>query len=295
MLITGDEPDIICITEVIPKAQVHPLSSALLNIPHYSLFLNFDPSVSHLGSSGLRGVAIYASDQLLVAEISFPGNSFSEQIWLRVRLSGNDVLQLGCIYRSPSSEDANSQQLCALLKEVMDAQASHLLIVGDFNFGDIDWETGRSSATETHMSHQFIEAVQDSFLHQHVQSPTRYRLGQVPHILDLVLTNEEGMVSNLTSHPGLGNSDHVVIKFTMRTYTVRHQYQNARLAINKGDYAQMARLIAEVPWGEVEDANLHDHYNFFRRHFDVITEQCIPKLSSRVKKRNLYMTRGHGP
>ena len=34
MLIAGDEPDFMLVNEVIPKAQVFPISPALLSIPH---------------------------------------------------------------------------------------------------------------------------------------------------------------------------------------------------------------------------------------------------------------------
>ena len=37
MYIAGDEPDIICITEVIPKAQILPIAPALLEIPGFIL------------------------------------------------------------------------------------------------------------------------------------------------------------------------------------------------------------------------------------------------------------------
>ena len=39
-------------------------------------------------------------------------------------------------------------------------------------------------------------------------------------MLDLILTNEEGMVRNLDHLPGLGSSDHVVLKFTLVCYAV---------------------------------------------------------------------------
>ena len=59
MTVANDEPDFILLTEVIPKAQVHPISLATINIPGYNLFLSFDPCANNLGSSGHRGVGIF--------------------------------------------------------------------------------------------------------------------------------------------------------------------------------------------------------------------------------------------
>ena len=41
------------------------------------------------------------------------------------------------------------------------------------------------------------------------------QLGESPNVLDLILTNEEGMVSDLEHLPGLGNSDHVVLQTSL--------------------------------------------------------------------------------
>ena len=87
--------------------------------------------------------------------------------------------------------------------------------MGDFNIPHIDWETETPSAPATHASHAFIGSVQDSLLFQHIKHPTRYRLGESPNTLDLVFTNEEGVVKNLQYLPPLGNSDHVILRFTL--------------------------------------------------------------------------------
>jgi len=56
MLISGNEPDVILLTESIPKAQSLPIGYSQIAIPNYMLFTNFDPNSSDLGSSGIRGI-----------------------------------------------------------------------------------------------------------------------------------------------------------------------------------------------------------------------------------------------
>ena len=48
---------------------------------------------------------------------------------------------------------------------------------------------------------------------QHVCEPTRYRIGQRPSLLDLVLTNESHLVRNILMCEPLGKSDHMVLDF----------------------------------------------------------------------------------
>ena len=59
VMIADDEPDIMLITEVIPKNQTNPITLALLNIDDYVSYFNFNPEDENLGTVGYRGVAIY--------------------------------------------------------------------------------------------------------------------------------------------------------------------------------------------------------------------------------------------
>ena len=47
---------------------------------------------------------------------------------------------------------------------------------------------------------------------------TRIRHGQEPLILDLVITNEEGMIKDIEYLSPLGKSDHIVICFNFICY-----------------------------------------------------------------------------
>ena len=68
----------IMVTEVIPKAQVHPIPPSLLTIDGYILNINFDLSVRNLGSSGMHGIAIFVHSSLRVSEVSFDCLDFRE-------------------------------------------------------------------------------------------------------------------------------------------------------------------------------------------------------------------------
>ena len=70
MRIAGAEP-VIMITEVIPKAQLLPLSPALLSVDGYNVFTNFDPTQPDLGRSRCCGICIYMKNSLLCREVVF--------------------------------------------------------------------------------------------------------------------------------------------------------------------------------------------------------------------------------
>jgi len=124
-LIVGDEPDLILITEILPKRSVNSISSARLSLDGYQAFFNFIPD-SQQTSQTTRGVGIYVSSKLSVTEVTFNRYSHHEHVW---KLMGHDTLLVACIYRSPSSHSLQSTfGLCNLITEVN--VHSHLLICG---------------------------------------------------------------------------------------------------------------------------------------------------------------------
>ena len=58
----------------------------------------------------------------------------------------------------------------------------------------------------TSEEYRFIEAIRDTYMHQHVLEPTRGR--DNPTLLDLIFTNEEGIIERIEHKSPLGKSDH---------------------------------------------------------------------------------------
>ena len=141
IFIAGDTPDVILITEVIPKIQVNPITQALLNIDDYKCLLNFNPEYPNLGSSGIRGVAIYTKETLKVEELEVEVKGCKDHAWIEIHTANGESLLCGCVYRSPSNDstiDERRQSTNAVIKLIKKAyQRNHnLLIVGDFNYKD---------------------------------------------------------------------------------------------------------------------------------------------------------------
>ena len=100
-LCTNDvKPDILLISEVIPKAQKIPITVKGLEIPGYrNAITNFNPKDLNLGTSGKRGLAIYVKGSLNVMCVKLQ-NQFSEHLVVEVSLSGSDTLVLVLVYRN---------------------------------------------------------------------------------------------------------------------------------------------------------------------------------------------------
>ena len=291
MAITGREPDIIMITEAVPKAQVLPIGTAVLTVPGYSLFTSFDPDSGNLGRSGIRGICVFVRDGIQAAQVSLGDQARIEHLWLQIKLTGSDKLLVGCVYRSPSGDAHQSvDELVSLLHTAHKSEASHLLIAGDFNLPQINWTKSFCSASESHYAHNFLAAVHDCLLFQHVTQPTRFREGVTPSTLDLVMTNEEGMLTDLQYSPGLGMSDHVVLSFKLACYTVQPVSTTKRLNFHRADFVKLNEKVHEIDWDLLVTKPVEDGYKIFKDKLNCIVASCVPEGKNSQSRRNIYMT-----
>ena len=189
--------DVIAITESwINTSDRHFLPE--LEIEGYSLF--------HKDRAGRKGggVALYIRDGVkCIINNSIKVDNDTESLWVEA-MGSKGKLIIGVLYRPPNLSREDGEPL---LREISRASRySNVCIMGDFNFRNIDWDT-MAGDRETQ---DFLDVIQDSFLKQLVNKPTRE-----DKILDLILTNREDIVSNIEIGETLGNSDHREVRFNI--------------------------------------------------------------------------------
>ena len=219
----------IFITEVNPKNARYKLTEAELDLAGYDLWYNMREG---------RGVLIY-TQKSLHAEPVQNDSEFHEAIVISVKLRDGDRLLAGCVYRSPSSSKDDNAELNKLLNVCL-KNYSHLLFTGDFNYGDINWLNWTTPQQDIEADeYKFLETCKDNFLYQHVSEPTRGRLNNQPTLLDLVLTNEEDMVEEVEHLSPLGESDHCILSFRFRCYTMAAKTTRNKYLYDKADYEKL--------------------------------------------------------
>ena len=161
-----------------------------------------------------------------------------------------------------------------------DKKYSHLIIMGDFNLPKIEWETLTCRTSNNDDFHvKFIECIRDCYLFQHVTEATRVRGNNDPSVLDLIFSNEEDMVSNLTFEAPLGKSDHSVLCFSVKC-TPEKSPPQIKVFYTKGDYKKMNKMFKDAPWREKFQQcpdDVEEQWKIFR---DIYTEaeiECIPR------------------
>jgi hypothetical protein len=258
---------IIGITELKPKNSRYSINPAEIAIKDFDLFhSNLDNNVG-------RGIALY-THKTLGAMPYYLETEYQESIWAEIKLNSSDRLLVGCVYRSGSGSEENNVNLEKLVKEAADSKHSHLLITGDFNYPDINWETWSSDKEE---QNHFVETIRDCYLYQHIRKPTRGRINNEPSLLDLILSNEEGMITDIEYQSPIGKSDHCVLNFNFNCYTEVPKYKKTKYYYDRGDYAAAKEELQKIDWHkELENCNVQEQWTKFAKIMKDLENKCIP-------------------
>jgi len=108
------------------------------------------------------GLVLYVKDHLEASLSPMPiANKFKESIWYNITLDSRKLL-VGLDYRSPSSETANDDFLLMMLKEaIVQGDKRRVLIIGDFNYPDVDYVNETVRAGEGASSTKFFNKTQE--------------------------------------------------------------------------------------------------------------------------------------
>lgn len=134
-------------------------------------------------------------------------SSFLECTWVSFKCCSK-VIIIGVFYRPPNMNNGFSSEFNRILCEICTRFPNcTLLIFGDFNFPSINWFTQSVTASETE-ANMFLQSCLDFSLSQLITNPTR-RTSSTANIIDLILTNNPDICSDIIHLDGI--SDHDVI------------------------------------------------------------------------------------
>ena len=115
MFIAGNEPDLMLISETLPKNRSVFVNVSNLMISGYSLYLNFDSNINSSSTLGICSVGIFVSMKISAVQVHFDTPNFKDHVWISINHQGHDKLLIGCIYCSPSTNmDVSKSSLCSL-------------------------------------------------------------------------------------------------------------------------------------------------------------------------------------
>ncbi|GAB0202608.1 hypothetical protein GRJ2_002726400 [Grus japonensis] len=192
----------------------------------------------------------------------------TESLWVRIkgRAGAGDIIA-GVCYRPPDQGDGADE---ALYRQIGAASCSQaLVLIGDFNHPDICW---RDNAAERKQTRKFLECVDDNFLLQVTEEPMRRGA-----MLDLILTNKEGLIGDVKLKGSLGCSDHKMVEIKILREARRAHSKLTTLDFRRADSGLFRDLLGRIPWDKaLEGRGAQDSWLIFKGHLLQAQEQCIP-------------------
>jgi len=147
-------------------------------------------------------------------------------------------LIVGVYCRPPDQEEEVAEAFYKQLQAASQAQA--LVLMGDFNHPDISWEDHTARHAQ---SRRFLQSIDDDFLMQVVKEPTRKGT-----LLNLVLTNKEGLVKDVKVGGRLGCSNHEMVEFTILRGGSRVISRIKTLDFRRANFGLFKELLGRIPW-----------------------------------------------
>ena len=274
-----DNPDIIGVTE----SWLHSdIGNSEISIPGYYIFRQ-DRLDTTKGRGG--GVLLYIRDSInCIDRTAQVSHGFSNCIWCEVntnssRCGNSNTVLIGIIYRSPNSTPETNQLLFDCVRAVSSKQ---VILLGDFNFPDINWHL----CTSGPHGKDFLDLVSDCFLTQHVLFPTRGN-----NCLDLILSSDPNLVSNVVNKGKIGSCDHDLISFDVHVFTQISSCNRLVPDFNKADFEGM-KLSLSIDWHSLlSSLSPDDAWLAFRDRVNRVVKTFVPLRKCRNSRRPVWLSR----
>lgn len=134
-----------------------------------------------------------------------------ESTWCTVQFNDTSLL-IGAIYRCPGAPDEYLSQVHDYLQSMTNSRTK-IILTGDFNLPDINWDELTVGTKEKQSSEQLLDILFSFALLQIVKEPTRVQ-GNTSSVLDLALVSGS-LSTNISIDDGI--SDHKILVLTVRS------------------------------------------------------------------------------
>ncbi len=258
------------------------------SIPTYSIFPdNYTVFRKDRNASG-GGVFVAVKEDIVVVERA-EFVTESEITWISVEFARSATLYLASFYRPPGYTKV-IDQLANLHDSLSNILTKHvhtlpnIIIAGDFNFPDINWETLSATKSSTAGAHEkFIELLNEFGLMQLNPFVTRPKSN---NILDLIVSSNEGLVTNVHTSPGI--SDHLIVNFELDVLPKSRVCKPRMIwKYDKADPSEVKQSIKKATdeyfSSPPEQRSLDENWSYFNKTVLETMDNCVPHKLSKGK------------
>ena len=178
-------------------------------------------------------------------------------------------------------DDAYKESNEKIQNAIREVSKGDCIIMGDFNHGNIQWDTLESTGVE---DQQFMCLIQDNFIIQHVLEPTRGG-----RVLDLVLSSQKEFVDNVKIQEPLGSSDHNQLHFNIKIKSDKTKVSRCKRNFRKGNYKEMRTILEHIDWNDkMKNKTGAESWNILKSELDSVINRYVP-----MKKQGKWSKKKH--
>ena len=266
------KPDLILLTETWLNSSV---SNAALSLAGYVLQSDLRVDKTESGIGG--GLIVYSRRGLEVCSTDkFTDCNFTQFVEFSIGGKANVVL----VYRSPNSDQANTENFCNLIRN-MD---KNTLIIGDVNLPGINWEEGTAYAR----GRGVLDAAVEAGAEQLVNFPTHIK----GNILDLVITNIPDAIVSISDTGRIGKSDHCCLLIETDICVKKKISKSKRQDWKKADLTSLREFLQNVDWGSImENLDTERAWDSFKEIISEATSVFVPLSTCRTRDTPPWLNR----
>ena len=239
------------------------------------------------------GVMVMTKKELVIDQVLY-GEGKAEMISVKMKFKGRDLMII-VIYVPPKTGSWTRQEYDTLIEDVIQnlstilKKSKRVILVGDFNCKEINWENYESVVGEHAWGGRFLNLMMENMMEQKVKENTRYRGDDEPARLDLVLTRDVGIEDEIQYKCPLGKSDHVVLQMRLQEEEESKDelYKSNRLNYKKTDKRSLREYFGRIDWNDLFEAGeVQEKYDIFMNVYTTGVRKFVPKYKGKEEQKN---------
>ena len=269
-LANAENFDLIALTETFITDNIDLPSE--YQIPNFKLFTK-----SRNSRGG--GVALYCKTELNPTEIETSDDPNIEHLCVQINTNANKT-NINVVYRRPSQKLEIDTAMYSSIQSTLNN--TDAIIMGDFNLPQINWKDHTYVETESERLMHFVE---ENFLYQHVNEPTRNS-----NVLDLVISNQLFLIKNIKVREHLGTCDHNMIEFEINKKANPQKVPIYVPNFSKANYEELNKALSNIT---LETDNINKVWTEYKNKFMLLQNTYIPLRNKNLINKN--KTEWYGP
>lgn len=242
IIVSEHKPDIIGVVETWLNDSVF---DSEINIENYHLVRK--DRKNDLKSKG-GGIIMYIKNEIPFVNATTDYCSNVDHLWLKILCKNCKPINIGIFYKPPDSNDEHTK---FLIENMSKFKTANTILIGDFNYSDINWKEHTSGA----LGKKFLNAIIKLSLQQCMKEKTRGK-----NILDLVFVYEKSLINKIENITPLGKSDHNILKVELNSIVKLPIKSIICYNYKKGNYKLLEKKLESIDWADLLERNLVNEF-----------------------------------